>query len=79
MLDGQQTAEKSPNFHIGIDRSTPRMQLAEAVVRALREVYKTHHPGELQYQAFQGDEAYAIRSTTTCKESGKLFTCRQNV
>jgi len=59
--DGQQTAEKSPNFHIGIERSTPRAQLAHAAVRALCEVYRTHHPGDLQYQAFQGDEAYAIR------------------
>jgi hypothetical protein len=55
--DARQPGEGSPNFYLDLERPVPFAQLAAMAVKSLREVYKVRLPGELQYNAFDDDDA----------------------
>lgn len=47
----------SPNFFIDTGRPVPYELLADAAIRALRDVYRTLHPGDLMYKTFCAEKA----------------------
>jgi hypothetical protein len=48
---GRHKAEGSPNFYLDLAKPIAYRELADLMVTTLRDVYRTEHPGWLEYQA----------------------------